>query len=181
MEVITASAIRPGQLMPYADTSPAPQQHDNALLAASLAGDEHAFTTLYRRLEATFAGIAWEVVFVDDNSPDGTWDVVRGLARMDTRVRCIRRIGRRGEGRFERISWEHAIDLLASQLERVKQTYGNSALFVPYGTGSYNQVNGSQVARREIRTMLPKMPRRSRAPIVSRLAVRSPTTRVVAP
>ncbi len=53
-------------------------------------------TTLYRRLEATFAGIAWEVVFVDDNSPDGTWDVVRGLARMDHRVRCIRRIGRRG-------------------------------------------------------------------------------------
>jgi dolichol-phosphate mannosyltransferase len=53
-------------------------------------------TTLYRRLEATFAGIAWEVVFVDDNSPDGTWDVVRGLAQADTRVRCIRRIGRRG-------------------------------------------------------------------------------------
>ncbi len=53
-------------------------------------------TTLYRRLDATFAGIAWEVVFVDDDSPDGTWDVVRGLARMDHRVRCIRRIGRRG-------------------------------------------------------------------------------------
>ena len=53
-------------------------------------------TTLYRRLEATLAGIAWEVVFVDDNSPDGTWEVVRGLARQDTRVRCIRRIGRRG-------------------------------------------------------------------------------------
>src|SRR3954470_3490721 len=53
-------------------------------------------TVLYRRLDATLAGIAWEVVFVDDNSPDGTWDVVRGLARQDSRVRCIRRIGRRG-------------------------------------------------------------------------------------
>ncbi|WOH54238.1 glycosyltransferase family 2 protein [Bradyrhizobium sp. sBnM-33] len=53
-------------------------------------------TVLYRRLEATLAGIAWEVVFVDDNSPDGTWEVVRGLARKDRRVRCIRRIGRRG-------------------------------------------------------------------------------------
>jgi len=52
--------------------------------------------TLYRRLEATLSGVAWEVVFVDDNSPDGTWDVVRGLARRDSRVRCIRRIGRRG-------------------------------------------------------------------------------------
>ena len=40
--------------------------------------------------------VAWEVIFVDDNSPDGTWDVVRALARQDTRVRCIRRIGRRG-------------------------------------------------------------------------------------
>jgi dolichol-phosphate mannosyltransferase len=53
-------------------------------------------TVLYRRLEATLAGIAWEVVFVDDNSPDRTWEVVRGLARKDSRVRCIRRIGRRG-------------------------------------------------------------------------------------
>ena len=53
-------------------------------------------TVLYRRLAATLTGIAWEVVFVDDNSPDGTWEVVRGLARKDSRVRCIRRIGRRG-------------------------------------------------------------------------------------
>ena len=29
-------------------------------------------TVLYRRLEATLTGISWEVVFVDDNSPDGT-------------------------------------------------------------------------------------------------------------
>jgi dolichol-phosphate mannosyltransferase len=53
-------------------------------------------TTLYRRLETALAGVAWEVIFVDDNSPDGTWDVVRGLASRDSRVRCIRRIGRRG-------------------------------------------------------------------------------------
>src|SRR5205085_844869 len=38
----------------------------------------------------------WEVVFVDDNSPDHTWQVVRELSRRDPRVRCIRRIGRRG-------------------------------------------------------------------------------------
>ncbi len=53
-------------------------------------------TVLYRRLETTLAGISWEVVFVDDNSPDGTWEVVRGLARQDSRVRCLRRVGRRG-------------------------------------------------------------------------------------
>src|ERR1700682_244990 len=53
-------------------------------------------TVLFRRLEAALAGVAWAVIFVDDNSPAGTWDVVRGLARQDSRVRCIRRIGRRG-------------------------------------------------------------------------------------
>ena len=53
-------------------------------------------TALLRKLETALAGVAWEVIFVDDNSPDGTWDVVRDLARRDNRVRCIRRIGRRG-------------------------------------------------------------------------------------
>src|SRR5258707_1186230 len=53
-------------------------------------------TTLFRRLETALAGVAFEVIFVDDNSPDGTWDLVRSLARQDSRVRCIRRIGRRG-------------------------------------------------------------------------------------
>src|SRR6202048_3406673 len=53
-------------------------------------------TTLFRRLEAALSGVSFEVIFVDDNSPDGTWDLVRSLARQDSRVRCIRRIGRRG-------------------------------------------------------------------------------------
>jgi dolichol-phosphate mannosyltransferase len=53
-------------------------------------------TTLFRRLEKTLAGIPFEAIFVDDNSPDGTWQILRALARDDSRVRCIRRIGRRG-------------------------------------------------------------------------------------
>lgn len=60
----------------------------------------------------------------------------------------LRRTGRRGEGKFERISWDEALDLVASELSRVKEKYGNSALFVPYGTGSYNQINGRQTATR---------------------------------
>jgi dolichol-phosphate mannosyltransferase len=51
---------------------------------------------LYRKLDAALKGLSWEVIFVDDNSPDNTWDVVRSLARQDSRVRCVRRIGRRG-------------------------------------------------------------------------------------
>jgi dolichol-phosphate mannosyltransferase len=51
---------------------------------------------LVRRLDACLAGVAWEAIFVDDDSPDGTADRVRELARSDPRVRCIQRIGRRG-------------------------------------------------------------------------------------
>jgi dolichol-phosphate mannosyltransferase len=47
-------------------------------------------------LDAALTGIAWEVVFVDDDSPDGTSATVREIARSNNRVRCIRRVGRRG-------------------------------------------------------------------------------------
>jgi dolichol-phosphate mannosyltransferase len=48
------------------------------------------------KLDAALAGIAWEVIYADDNSPDGTAQEVRRIAQHDLRVRCIRRIGRRG-------------------------------------------------------------------------------------
>ncbi len=51
---------------------------------------------LFARLAETLDGIAWEVIFVDDNSPDGTWRRVQEMAQQDPRVRCVRRIGRRG-------------------------------------------------------------------------------------
>ena len=47
-------------------------------------------------LDRTLSGTSWEVVFVDDNSPDGTWKIAKGLAATDGRVRCLRRVGRRG-------------------------------------------------------------------------------------
>lgn len=53
-------------------------------------------TTLVDRLREVLAGEDWEVIFVDDDSSDGTADIVRDLARADRRVRCLQRIGRRG-------------------------------------------------------------------------------------
>ncbi|HEY6482689.1 MAG TPA: glycosyltransferase family 2 protein [Steroidobacteraceae bacterium] len=51
---------------------------------------------LHARLNALLDGLSWELIFVDDDSPDGTADVARELARRDPRVRCIQRIRRRG-------------------------------------------------------------------------------------
>ena len=51
---------------------------------------------LVERLRQSLVGISWEVIFVDDDSPDGTSDCVREIARLDWRVRCLQRIDRRG-------------------------------------------------------------------------------------
>jgi len=84
-------AIRSG-----ADNLPQAQEGPELSVIVPTFNERDNVTVLYRRLEAVLANVAWEVVFVDDNSPDGTWDVVRELAQKDSRVRCIRRIGRRG-------------------------------------------------------------------------------------
>ncbi|WP_277980602.1 glycosyltransferase family 2 protein [Sphingomonas phyllosphaerae] len=51
---------------------------------------------LVAALDAALAGVRWEVVFVDDNSPDRTADQARDLALADPRVRVVQRFGRRG-------------------------------------------------------------------------------------
>ncbi len=51
---------------------------------------------LVERIGAALGPTGWEVLVVDDNSPDGTADEARALALADRRVRVIQRIGRRG-------------------------------------------------------------------------------------
>lgn len=59
----------------------------------------------------------------------------RWLAHPDRLSYPMKRVGKRGEGKFERISWDEAIDTAASKLKDVIDTYGNEAVFVPYATG----------------------------------------------
>ncbi len=51
---------------------------------------------LVERLEKALGGIHYEVIFVDDDSPDGTADAVRRVAERHDNVRVLHRIGRRG-------------------------------------------------------------------------------------
>ena len=52
--------------------------------------------TLLGRLATVLEERGWEAVVVDDDSRDGTADLVRQLAQQDARIRVIQRIGRRG-------------------------------------------------------------------------------------
>ena len=51
---------------------------------------------LVRRLSESLEEIEWELVIVDDDSPDRTAALVRDIAVVDRRIRCLQRIGRRG-------------------------------------------------------------------------------------
>ncbi|HLY07539.1 MAG TPA: glycosyltransferase family 2 protein [Rhizomicrobium sp.] len=48
------------------------------------------------RLDRVLADVPWEAIFVDDDSPDQTADMVKAIAAADPRVRCLKRVGRRG-------------------------------------------------------------------------------------
>jgi len=48
----------------------------------------------------------------------------------------MKRIGERGEGKFERISWDDALDIVASELKRVKSKYGPGAIFFLWSAGA---------------------------------------------
>jgi dolichol-phosphate mannosyltransferase len=58
--------------------------------------EEGNIAMLVGKLDAALRGVEWEVIFVDDDSRDGTRAAVIALARGDSRVRLIHRIGRRG-------------------------------------------------------------------------------------
>jgi len=72
-----------------------PLPSDLSIVVPTFAEAENV-TEVVRRVSLALEGIRWEVIFVDDDSPDGTSNRVREIARQDPRVRCVQRIGRRG-------------------------------------------------------------------------------------
>ncbi|MFH2039555.1 MAG: DMSO/selenate family reductase complex A subunit [Chloroflexota bacterium] len=53
----------------------------------------------------------------------------------------MKRVGKRGEGKFEKITWEEALDTIASEMKRIKATYGNEAFLNHYSSGTAGQIN----------------------------------------
>lgn len=80
-----AASARETRLRPplLSIVSPTFNEHDN-------------LQELVRRLDQQLAGIDWEIVFVDDDSTDGSPQALRSLSQSDPRVRFLHRIGRRG-------------------------------------------------------------------------------------
>ena len=52
----------------------------------------------------------------------------------------MKRVGPRGEGKFERITWEEALDTIAAQTKRIMSQYGPDAVYVQYATGNAGRV-----------------------------------------
>lgn len=50
----------------------------------------------------------------------------------------LRRIGQRGEGRWERISWDDAYDIIAEKINEIKKRYGVESVAIGQGTGRHH-------------------------------------------
>jgi dolichol-phosphate mannosyltransferase len=94
--------------LPVAAATPFPAARRTPLIGLTLASaaelsiivptfnERDNVTYLIAAVSEALPGISWEIIFVDDSSPDGTASFVREIARSDPRVRCLHRFGRRG-------------------------------------------------------------------------------------
>ena len=83
-----------------------------------------------------------------DNTGDDTWgqhqvrSCVRGhsirqrIYNPDRLKYPMKRVGKRGSGEFERITWEEAYDTIANKLKELVGKYGNESIYLNYGTGT---------------------------------------------
>ncbi len=89
MQLETSALQRPAGV-------PAPHPGPELTVIAPSFNEAGNVVPLIEKLTAALEGVDWEVIFVDDDSPDGTSERVREQARLNSRVRCVQRLGRRG-------------------------------------------------------------------------------------
>ena len=65
----------------------------------------------------------------------------------------MKRIGKRGEGKFERISWEEAVKTIASEWKRIRDAYGNESIYWQYCSGQQSIVSSRRAWQRLMNLM----------------------------
>ncbi len=81
--------------LPSDCTASQPSRIDLALVIPTY-NERANIPELIARIETALQGLCWELLFVDDDSPDETAELIAGYARRDSRIRLLHRIGRRG-------------------------------------------------------------------------------------
>lgn len=97
-------------------------------------------------------GDEFEVLVIDDDSPDRTWEIVQERARRDARVHLIRRLGERGRGTAGLVGFRWARDRGADAVVEMDADFSHRPEFIPsllapIRDGSANIVIGSRLVR----------------------------------
>lgn len=72
----------------------------------------------------------------------------RWLQSPDRLNKPLKRVGKRGEGKFEEIEWDEALDTIASEMKRIRETYGDEAMTSHYSSGvCQGQIQANPVKR----------------------------------
>ncbi len=79
----------------FPDAAPAQSQPTLSVVVPTYRESPN-IAVLFERVKAALAGLPWEMIVVDDDSPDGTSQVAFALAASDRRLRCLRRVNRSG-------------------------------------------------------------------------------------
>lgn len=101
---------------------------------------------LLEQLDRALGGTTWEALFVDDNSPDGTFAAVAATGEADARVRCLRRIGRRGPvgACLEGMLASQARTLLVLDIDRPRDDTALAAMLEQSRSGACDLVVASR-------------------------------------
>jgi dolichol-phosphate mannosyltransferase len=82
--------------------------------------------------EALFAvDLSLEILFVDDNSPDGTGDVIEGLIKNDSRIHCLHREKKEGLAKAYLAGFKRAIELGADRIVQMDCDFSHDPKDVP--------------------------------------------------
>jgi dolichol-phosphate mannosyltransferase len=79
-----------------APDGPRPTSHPTLSVVVPTYRESANVPVLFERVKAVLEGLPWEMIVVDDDSPDGTSEIAFALASADPRMRCLRRVSRSG-------------------------------------------------------------------------------------